>query len=250
MEGGERWSFAPHVAFEWPPDVNVTVCALAALIRAGHTDTGTHICELLNKQSSPSGLLYTWLVHKDKLNDRINDTDPVVTANAAWLMHRLKKSNQRLLFRIEQAIYEYIKEQNTWDLKSLYYKQPTTIAFFLSRWAETSGSAVARKVIAWLSERLKTIEIESLSAAELAALMCAAIWTKSNELAAQINPLLISMQNPDGTWPNSAFFQDPGGDLYGSEEISTALGVTALGLWLKSTNDLSFAAVFSKKKKP
>lgn len=232
MEGGGQWRFAPHTFPEWPPDVDDTVCALAALVRLGRVELSGACLDRFRAQMAPSGLLRTWLVPKGAFPGRVNDPDLVVTANVALLMHRLGFGDDPLTIRMEHAILQHMEAQDVMPSWSLYYDRHAICAYFLARWSVTSQSPVAREVLARIEACIRAMDVRSLAVCELAAIICAAVWSGAEEVLTKALPLMLAFQQSSGMWPASPFFIDPGGGIYGSPEVTTALAIEAIGLSL------------------
>lgn len=239
MEEGPCWRFAPEAFPEWPADVDDTVCALAALTRAGLSHYAYSTPDMLCKQMASTGLLYTWLKDQSEATDLVNDSDPIVTANAALLLHRLGRGSESLTTKLEFAVNQEISTTHIVDLQSLYYNRPAISAFFLARWAEASKSKPARSVLSQIADWCRNTNLADLSASEIAAIVYAAICGGADDVITEAITLLLAYQAPSGLWPNGPFCVDPGGSTYGSAEVTSSIAVTALARWLVNEKAVS-----------
>lgn len=231
-ESGLTWRFAPGFYPQWPPDVDDTACALAALVLVNKNELADFSPNNFSAQEDPTGLLRTWLIPKDELQGKLNDTDPIVTANAAFLLNRLGFWDDLLTQRIEKGIIDYFIDRDISVPKSFYYTQPAIYIYFLARWASTSKSPDALNLLVQIKAKIRTFNVGELALTDLAAIISVAVWTNAREILSQYLPTLMSFQNQEGMWPVAPFFVDPSGSTYGSAEVTTAMALRAINLCL------------------
>jgi len=234
MEVGAIWRFAPDSTPEWPPDVDDTVCVLAALALVGRDDLSADVLGMIHNQADRTGLLRTWMIDEGTPSAGANDADSVVTANAAFLLHRLGCGGEPTTAQLEAAIVADLSERNVLAPSSLYHDRPAVCAYFLARWASRSGHREAGGVLTRIAHELTRMDMQGLGPAELAAFACAAVWAGAEDIAKKTLPTLVAFQHSTGLWPVSPLLTDPEGSSYGSAEVSTALAVHAMRLWLST----------------
>lgn len=223
------WAFAPHADVPWPPDLDDTACALAALMACGDPPR-VDLAALVADRLTPGGLVETWIIPAEALAGRVNDVDPVVTANALWCLDRLAaRAPDRDLSALTRRLAAGLAAAvEAGPLTSAYYHRPALQAAFIARWAAADTSTEAAAIRAALAARMRPLDPRALPAVELAALVGVLARCGEAEATRVALPRLLAMQRPDGGWPTGAAFVDPGGGRYGSTALTTALAVDAL----------------------
>jgi hypothetical protein len=236
MEDGGLWRFSSEKR-EWPLDVDDTACALAALQRIGIgiPEPKTILNWLLPTQTAGDGLLRTWIEPRRGSRDGINETDAIVTANALLLAERVGTPAESLAL----GLYQHLEHRGLTRASSLYYNSPALRAYYIVRWAVASPKSVARKTERLVNSLLAGKGITTLNPAELAAYVSTVARLGDHQHLLRLLPLLLAWQDDQGRWPIAQCFVDPGGGIYGSAELSTALAVEALSLGRRLLSDRS-----------
>jgi hypothetical protein len=209
IEQGSVWRFAPGSVSEWPPDVDDTACAVAALALIGRDEPSVDVEAMIRNQVASSGLLRPWILDVGTPGTGAADANPVVTANAALLLHRLGIAGEPLAAQLESAIVAHLDTRNVLEPSSPYHDRPAVCAYFLARWASLSEHREAGAVLTRIGHELTRIDTQQLAVAELAAAVCAAVWTGAESVASSALPALVAYQHSSGLWPASPFLADP-----------------------------------------
>lgn len=227
MEHGGTWRFAPHADQPWPPDVDDTACAAAALLGAKRLPVAiSEIVGRLEARCNAEGLLETWMLEPAAHPGRRNDADATVTANALLLLHRGGHGGSVLAQRLAAGVLAAVARG---AVASHYYHSQLVQAAFIARWAAEAKTPAAAAVLAVVGGWLDAVDVRALSAMELAAVVAAASWCGLDALLRDAVPRLLATQEDEGTWPTGVAFVDPGGGRYGSRALSTAMALVALG---------------------
>jgi len=226
MEPGGIWRFAPHADDPWPPDVDDTVCAAAALHSQGRlTVEAAAFVGQLEARRTGDDLLETWLIDPEQHPGRHNDADPIVTANALLFLHRVGHGQAPLARTLEAGVLSAIRRG---PVRSSYYQSTLVQAAFIARWAAEARTPVSLDVLGELRAWLSAVDVRVLSAMELAAVVAAASWSADAELVWGAVPRLLATQEPSGLWAPGVAFVDPGGGRYGSQALTTAVALAGL----------------------
>lgn len=229
MEATETWRFAPGTPALSSRDIDDTACSIAALKLCGE-NVGLHCESLFSRQLSESGLLRTWIGSGVDSHGRTNEADPIVTANALLALHRLGLGSTSLTCQLEAALASHLRTHGVVTPQSLYYDIPAVCSYFIARWTAYSRSQIANDCRKAIGAAISEMDVRRLSALGLAMLTCTAIRSGVEQVAEESVVRLLSTQRSDGLWPPAQAFVDPGGGIYGSPELTTALAVEALGL--------------------
>lgn len=210
---------------EIAPDVDVTVCALAALrLNAIAMDYGAASSALL-KYRDTEGMFATWIWEKP------NCVDWVVNANALYFHTMIEKAFPA----IEEYVCRIIRSGEFRD-GSEYYKSPISGLYFFSRLCADRPIEKFRSVIPVIRDYLLGRQTDRggwgnpLEDILAATALINTGWS-GKEIGKAIHHIL-EQQQADGGWPAAAFsyYFPPGGiRYYGSREFNTAMALEALG---------------------
>ncbi len=201
------WRYYPFL----PPDIDDLGAVGYELLRMGYPVRVPW--EALAKVRSPSGLYHTWLFKKNK-----GPPDACANANLLRLEWSLGRRDSLLLEALEARVDSPVCP---------YYSNPRlSLAYFLSR-AYRDGVPLSPEA----REKLARAALEEPK-------RCALDWAlalnallnlgyQGPELAEYAREL-ISLQNPDGSWPSCPFWLNELGEPFYSPHLTTILALEAL----------------------
>lgn len=227
-----------YTHFFFPPDVDDTSCAAAALRQAGHPIAQSEKMLLANRDGR--GLFYTWFTGRPRWAGwdhfrlvlpqvrhvhllvplfteapcSIYNVDPVVNANALFCLGDGPATSSVAPWLVE------ILSRRTEGACDPWYPSPFSVRYFFARalapWHEEAGALMRASLDA--EEPRTPLE----TAFHLAARACWGMGA-DDELVSR----LLAAQLPEGGWPAEPFYR--GGDYWwGSAALSTAFAVEAL----------------------
>ncbi|OFW11955.1 MAG: hypothetical protein A3H96_21640 [Acidobacteria bacterium RIFCSPLOWO2_02_FULL_67_36] len=235
MEPGARWRYwrvRPDRAI--PADADDTACASVALRGSGTETAGVLAAnrETLLRHRDPAGRFYTWF----GVAPPRNDVDSVVNANVARYLGDGPATQGAIDFVID--LLEHGREENS----HRYYVDDLALYHAVARAGATVGRfeqasrLLASRILARL-ERGDVAGSDLLTALALSALL-RVDGVSSEQPRRALVERLLERQGADGGWACEAFYAGPPppGPLtvwFGSRELTTALGVEALGLFVR-----------------
>jgi len=207
-----------------PPDVDDTALALASLIKANRisVSAASYAVDQILSNVSPEGIIEVFFVSDGPLKGEI---DPVVCANALYVIYMLGKENQAK--KTESFVYETLQSGN---YPYLYYPSEDMFLYMVSRLVHSFpemrkkfGEILSKRVVARIGSSEDPIDL----AARVIAGKSVGIKNASE------SKKLLDLQNEDGSWRDDVFFQakrPSNGKLYfyGSKEVTTAFAIRAL----------------------
>ncbi len=248
----------PHHA-SLPPDLDDSSCASLALARAGRDTPDNRALLLANRDGQ--GRFFTWiaprlrwsglghlaitwrqLAHAPTLylffrrtSAEPRDIDAVVNANCLFHLGRFEGDSAVVAFLVDALRAGRERHCDKW------YQSPFVIWYFLAR-ALAGRSDEARALLT-----AKLCAAEPGNALEAALSLCATLSLGLRPDQERVDGLLAE-QRADGSWPRAALyhggrarlpdgrFAEPHPDTprWGSEAVTTAFAVEALGHWLES----------------
>ncbi len=211
-----------------PPDADDTACALALLQRAGRPIVSSFFSQL-DRWRAQSGACLTWL--DDEMNEAgAYHADGVVNANVLLAAAR----HGLTLPSIVGWLARYARIGKL-DRLSVYSDSPCVVAWLITRAAREDTSGRLREILPWVGASLRRSLRRSDDADELDVAMELMTLLRTGNPDDRTDALaerLLATQRGDGSWAARAFFQDFTPRYYGSEELTTALCVEALGEWV------------------
>ena len=228
-----------YTHFFFPPDVDDTACAAAALKQVGRPTRTSEKMLLANRDRR--GLFYTWFTARPRWSGwdhlrlvlpqlrhahllvplfteppcSIFNVDPVVNANALFCLGEGADTEA-----VAPWLVEILRRRAEADCDP-WYPSPFTVRYFLARalgpWHGEAGELMRAALDA--EEPRTSLDIAFHLAARF-------YWDMpaDDELASR----LLEGQLPSGAWPPEPFYR--GGDYWwGSAALSTAFAVEALG---------------------
>lgn len=252
MKGAGLWSYwstRNARANYLPPDLDDT-CCISFLMRKYARPFPSNKALILGNRN-PQGLYYTWLAARpNALSNSVSnqvrvqirqvsdpDVELVLSLSGTLDIIDCAVNANVLLFlgqipETQSAIDHLVKtvRDDGGQACSTFYPDPLTFYYFLSR-AYANGVSALNETQGPIIARLESIQSDNGSFGNvlltaLAACTLLNFRVKSIALDRAVGNLL-GRQNADGSWARHAMFLGPA-PYYGSEELTTALGVEAL----------------------
>lgn len=196
------------------PDLDDTTVIAAVLQRnrSGFSD----IRQALLRYRLPNGLFKTWA-------DQAGETDCVVNANVLYYFALQRQSLP--------AVCAYLNRQVTRQPMaacSRYYAPDIALYYFYSRAYAEAGAQCLKASLREVESKLRQ---QPLPAKPLEQALLLGSLINSGYCGAKVHALvsdLLAKQQPDGSWPNAAFFKGPKLSYFGSAVLSTAIALESL----------------------
>lgn len=209
-----------------PPDLDDTSCAAFAL-RHDHDAIGLGLhLRLLLANRDTEGRFRTFLT------DGGNNVDAVVNANVLFYLGEREETRAACAWLCDLVNREEEGRASLYgvDDLSLYYVLSRAFAQGIQGLAPCR-ERIVRRVTARQAEDGSFGDplATALAVASLLNFLPAG-GRRPRKLGPAVRSLL-SEQREDGSWPRSTFYVDFAGGFYGSEELSTAFALEALGRW-------------------
>jgi hypothetical protein len=228
QEDNGAWNYEGRGNHRLPCDQDDTSCAIAALAQLGIQPELSFYALLWQNESAPGGPYYTWIGIND-LNDdpRARQIDGLVNANILFCAGLLNLSLPGTIYYLEQVI-----QAEAYDSESLYTPTSHFLMYALSRAYADGNVSKLDKAMSIMQDyvltKLPPPHAET-SAFKLACLAVSLLNMKVPSIL--IRPYLVpllSMQQPDGSWPVDITYHGFSPNYDGSPALSTALAIEAL----------------------
>jgi prenyltransferase beta subunit len=235
------WKFADPALY---PDLNDTSCCLTALADFGVMLDYTEILRYLLTNRSPQGTFHTWLVDGrfGECLDVENDIDPVVNANALYLMSVLRERIPEVNLAAEKVSAFLIEQYMGYGLRprSTYYDTPFAFAYAVSR-AISRNETVKTMWRPFLEEFAEELKQELQLARQTPLLAGLALSSLLNvgyggPETEELAHFITSKQKGNGGWGLFPLARDSHNDSYGSEALTAVLCIEALSRWLAQSH--------------
>jgi hypothetical protein len=212
------------------PDFDDTACASYAL-RTNKVSFPSNE-ELFYNAKMPGGAFPTWVLDKQELIKEKDYVPPhnniCCGVNANVLMYLGDNSRTKDVSSYINQVILHGKEAESCD----YFPNPLALYYLISRAYFTgasslseSQSAITEKLLCYLHSEQHSLDVLSIALA-VASLLNFNCFT--HDLDKWID-IIIDRQQADGSWPAKSFFIDsPGGNYYGSRELTTAIAIEVI----------------------
>jgi hypothetical protein len=221
-DAGSSWNYLETTPSPVPDDVDDTSVAAAALLESGRA---VRVVDF-ERERAASGAYATWL------SGARNEVDCGVNANVLFYESLAGERDDRLCAYLAERI-----ARRDWRNCSVYFVAPEFFPYAVARaFADGRASCLSSSMSEVTSFLLSTQHADGSWGTDLSTAYASAALLDAGYRGRAIDQAvawMLGRQSPDGAWASSASYTDsgvhgPGGNFYGSPELTTAMALEAL----------------------